>query len=34
MSLGTTLLLGLIAGGTILLGLPVGRMRRAAPACE
>ncbi|MDQ6658858.1 MAG: zinc permease [Actinomycetota bacterium] len=32
MSLSTTLLLGLIAGGTILLGLPVGRLRRAAPS--
>jgi ZIP family zinc transporter len=31
MSLGTTLLLGLIAGGTILLGLPVGRMRSSSP---
>lgn len=31
MSLSTTLLLGLIAGGTILLGLPVGRLRRPAP---
>ena len=28
MSLSTTLLLGLIAGGTIVLGLPVGRLRR------
>lgn len=31
MSLGHTLLLGLIAGVTILLGLPVGRLRRPAP---
>ena len=31
MSLSKTLLLGLIAGGTILLGLPIGRMRRPAP---
>ena len=31
MSLTRTLLLGLIAGGTILLGLPVGRLRRPAP---
>jgi ZIP family zinc transporter len=31
MSLSTTLLLGLLAGGTILLGLPVGRLRRPAP---
>lgn len=31
MSLTKTLLLGLIAGGTILLGLPVGRLRRPAP---
>lgn len=31
MSLTKTLLLGLIAGGTILLGLPIGRMRRPAP---
>jgi len=31
MSLGKTLLLGLIAGGTIVLGLPLGRMRRPAP---
>jgi ZIP family zinc transporter len=30
-SLSKTLLLGLIAGGTILLGLPIGRMRRPAP---
>jgi zinc transporter, ZIP family len=29
--LGRTLLLGAIAGGTILLGMPVGRMRRSAP---
>jgi ZIP family zinc transporter len=32
MGLGPTLLLGLIAGATILLGLPVGRLRRPAPA--
>ncbi len=31
MSLPTTLLLGLIAGATILLGLPVGRLRRPTP---
>ena len=31
MSLSKTLLLGLIAGGTIVFGLPVGRMRRPAP---
>lgn len=31
MSLPTTLLLGFIAGVTIVLGLPVGRMRRPAP---
>jgi len=30
-SLSKTLLLGLIAGGTIIFGLPVGRMRRPAP---
>jgi zinc transporter, ZIP family len=30
-SLSKTLVLGLIAGGTILLGLPIGRMRRPAP---
>jgi ZIP family zinc transporter len=30
--LGTTLLLGLIAGGTILLGMPLGRMRRPSEA--
>src|SRR5262245_60936899 len=30
MGLGTTLLLGLIAGATILIGLPVGRMRSAS----
>jgi zinc transporter, ZIP family len=29
--MGRTLLLGLIAGGTIVLGMPVGRMRRPAP---
>jgi ZIP family zinc transporter len=32
MSLWTTLLLGFIAGVTIVLGLPVGRMRHPAPA--
>ncbi|HEV7189000.1 MAG TPA: hypothetical protein VGN28_13985 [Blastococcus sp.] len=32
MGLGPTLLLGLLAGGTILLGLPVGRLRRPAPS--
>jgi ZIP family zinc transporter len=32
MSLGPTLLLGLVAGATILLGLPIGRLRRPAPA--
>ena len=31
MSLSTTLLLGLIAGVTIVLGLPIGRLRRPAP---
>jgi ZIP family zinc transporter len=31
MGLGPTLVLGLIAGGTILLGLPIGRLRRPAP---
>lgn len=31
MDLSTTLLLGFIAGVTIVLGLPVGRMRRTAP---
>ena len=31
MGLGQTLLLGAIAGSTILLGLPVGRLRRPAP---
>jgi ZIP family zinc transporter len=31
MSLSTTLLLGFIAGATIVLGLPVGRMRSPAP---
>jgi ZIP family zinc transporter len=31
MGTGRTLLLGLIGGGTILLGMPVGRMRRPAP---
>jgi ZIP family zinc transporter len=32
MGLGSTLLLGLIAGATILLGLPIGRVRRPAPS--
>jgi ZIP family zinc transporter len=32
MGLGMTLLLGLIAGATILLGLPIGRVRRPAPS--
>lgn len=32
MSLSTTLLLGFIAGVTILVGLPIGRLRRPAPA--
>ena len=32
MALGTTLLLGLIAGVTILIGLPVGRLRAPAPS--
>lgn len=32
MSLSTTLLLGFVAGVTILIGLPVGRLRRPAPA--
>ena len=32
MSLGKTLLLGFVAGVTILLGLPIGRMKRPAPA--
>ena len=31
MSLSKTLLLGFIAGATILLGLPIGRLRRPAP---
>ena len=31
MSLPATLLLGFIAGATILLGLPVGRLQRATP---
>jgi ZIP family zinc transporter len=31
MGLGPTLLLGLVAGGTILLGMPIGRVRRPAP---
>src|ERR1700712_1943607 len=32
MTLGPTLALGFIAGVTILLGLPIGRLRRPAPA--
>ena len=32
MGLGPTLLLGLIAGATILLGLPIGRLRSPAPS--
>ena len=32
MSLGKTVLLGFIAGVTILLGLPIGRLKRSAPA--
>lgn len=32
MTLSHTLLLGVIAGGTIVLGLPIGRLRRAAPS--
>jgi zinc transporter, ZIP family len=32
MGLGKTLLLGLIAGGTILLGMPLGRMKRPSEA--
>jgi len=31
MTLGQTLVLGLIAGGTIFLGLPIGRLRNPAP---
>jgi ZIP family zinc transporter len=31
MGLGPTMLLGLVAGATILLGLPIGRLRRPAP---
>jgi len=34
MSLPTTLLLGFIAGVTIVLGLPVGRLRKPAPALK
>ncbi|MDM7853474.1 ZIP family metal transporter [Cellulomonas alba] len=34
MGLGTTLLLGLIAGATILIGLPVGRVRSASPSLK
>ena len=33
MSLSQTMLLGFIAGVTILLGLPIGRLRKPAPAC-
>ena len=32
MSLGKTLVLGLVAGVTILLGLPIGRLKRPAPS--
>src|SRR4051794_9612024 len=32
MGIGETLLLGLIAGGTILIGMPLGRMRRPSEA--
>src|ERR1700712_3698886 len=32
MTLGPTLALGFIAGVTILLGLPIGRLRRPAPS--
>ncbi|HEY1174911.1 MAG TPA: hypothetical protein VGF17_02045, partial [Phytomonospora sp.] len=32
MGLATTLLLGLVAGVTILIGLPIGRLRSAAPS--
>jgi zinc transporter, ZIP family len=32
MGLGPTLVLGLVAGATILFGLPIGRLRRPAPA--
>lgn len=32
MSLTNTLLLGLIAGGTVLLGLPLGRLKRLSPS--
>ncbi len=32
MGLGQTLLLGTIAGGTIVLGLPIGRLQRPAPS--
>src|SRR5689334_3244328 len=34
MSLGTTLLLGLIAGVTILLGMPLGRLRGRRPVLQ
>jgi ZIP family zinc transporter len=34
MGLGTTLLLGLIAGGTIVLGMPVGRLRTLRPTLQ
>src|SRR3954468_1301120 len=32
MALGPTLVLGFLAGVTILLGLPIGRLRRPAPS--
>jgi zinc transporter, ZIP family len=32
MDLGKTLILGFIAGVTIVLGLPVGRLRRSLPS--
>src|SRR4051812_50120300 len=34
MNLPTTLLLGFIAGVTIVLGLPIGRLRRPAPGLK
>jgi hypothetical protein len=34
MSLGTTLLLGFIAGVTIVLGMPLGRLRRPIPSAK
>ncbi|HZC26960.1 MAG TPA: hypothetical protein VE287_08040, partial [Actinopolymorphaceae bacterium] len=34
MSVGQVLLLGFIAGATILLGLPIGRLRRPAPGLK